>query len=300
MKFHPPNKRMVLKNQTCAYCHRQFDEELRPEVEHVIGRRFVPRGTLANEWNLIVRSCRACNARKAELENDISAITMLPDEFGRFESHEVASKEAIRKSSTISTRTGKPVAESHESIEIQQQLMPGVTIKANMVGGPQIDTERAFDLAFFHVAAFFYRITFDEKSRIGRPIPGVCAAAGLARRSDWGNERMLAFQEMTSAWLPRVHGIAAGEYFKIIIRRHPEPDPCLWAWALEWNRNYRLAGFFGDEEKAKTVVSALPRLKGWFAGEGVDKEGRPYRDTMRVDVPLADEEDHYFDPLPES
>jgi hypothetical protein len=294
LQYHPPNKRMMLKNRTCAYCHRPFDKDLRPEEEHVIGRRFVPRGTLAKQWNLILRSCRECNERKAELENDISAITMIPDEFGRFETDESTVSEAVRKGTTISRRTGKPVADSHEELEHEVQMVPGLTLRTRFVAGPQLDQDRAFELAMFHVAGFFYRNTYDEMNRVGRPVPGVWVPMRLFRRSDWGNELLLAFQDMTSTWAPRVHGIAAGGFFKIIIRRHPEPEPALWSWALEWNKNYRLSGMFGDEDKAVSVAATLPKLKVWFAGEGSDEMGRPYRDTRRVEVPLADENDRLF------
>jgi hypothetical protein len=45
--------------------------------------KFVPKGTLENQWNLILNACRNCNGRKADLENDISAITMQPDVLGK-------------------------------------------------------------------------------------------------------------------------------------------------------------------------------------------------------------------------
>ena len=42
----------------------------------MIGRRFVPKGKLNNQWNLIVRVCIKCNNKKSDLEDDISAISM--------------------------------------------------------------------------------------------------------------------------------------------------------------------------------------------------------------------------------
>lgn len=60
---------------TCPYCSVELTEENNSE-EHVVGRKFVPKGTLNNNWNLIVRSCNECNEEKSNFEDDISAITL--------------------------------------------------------------------------------------------------------------------------------------------------------------------------------------------------------------------------------
>lgn len=80
---HSPSRLIVRRSAFCAYCGHAFGPGDRGENEHVIGRRFVPKGTLANHWNLILSACGPCNDAKAELENDISAITMQPDGLGR-------------------------------------------------------------------------------------------------------------------------------------------------------------------------------------------------------------------------
>jgi hypothetical protein len=81
LKSLPPNKAILLDNETCVYCGIELSPEIDTE-EHVVGRKFVPKGKLDGEWNLIVHACRACNRKKAELEDDISAITMQPDTLG--------------------------------------------------------------------------------------------------------------------------------------------------------------------------------------------------------------------------
>ena len=46
-------KPILLDNITCVYC----GNELTPQTvtkEHVVGRRFVPKGSLNQQWNLIV------------------------------------------------------------------------------------------------------------------------------------------------------------------------------------------------------------------------------------------------------
>lgn len=77
------SKPLRLNNTACVYCSTPFTTDVAATKEHVIGRNFVPRGTLAGEWNLIVNACRDCNEKKARLEDDISAITMQPDIAGR-------------------------------------------------------------------------------------------------------------------------------------------------------------------------------------------------------------------------
>jgi len=64
-------------------------------------------------------------------------------------------KEAIRKSRTTSRRTGKSVAESKEEFEVAFNLY-NASIRMQMVGKPQFDEERAFELAWFQIAGFFF------------------------------------------------------------------------------------------------------------------------------------------------
>ena len=85
------------RNTTCPYCAANLAEVERTR-EHVVGRRFVPRGKHDKQWNLLLFACRKCNNKKSELEDDISAISMQPDSFGRFaDDDSVLREEAARK-----------------------------------------------------------------------------------------------------------------------------------------------------------------------------------------------------------
>src|SRR5438067_12808695 len=77
----PHNRAIVLKNETCVYCGSELTAG-NCTKEHVIGRKFVPKGKLHEEWNLIVRACTSCNHTKSDLEDDISAISLPPDACG--------------------------------------------------------------------------------------------------------------------------------------------------------------------------------------------------------------------------
>lgn len=101
-----PRHRVVKRNILCAYCGTPLAPFGGGEQEHVIGRRFVPKGTLSGQWNLIVKACPTCNDHKADLEDDISAITMQPDGLGRFpDDDERLHTEAVRKARTRNRRT---------------------------------------------------------------------------------------------------------------------------------------------------------------------------------------------------
>lgn len=256
------NKPIRLRNNTCIYCGRPFGKDLPRTKEHVIGRRFAPAKAIEGSWNLIANACKHCNSTKALLENDISAITMQPDIQGRYpvEDERLRAESNRKASGCQSSRTKKAVQDSQETITVSGEIMPGVTATMKMVCGPQIDQDRAFGLARYHVGAFFYWFTFDRQGRIGGFWPGYFIPISMFQRQDWGNDQMLGVQDLINSWRHRFCHISAGGYFKIVISRQPDELP-VWCWALEWNRNHRLFGFFGELETATVYAKALPRIK---------------------------------------
>ena len=116
---------ITLHNRACIYCGFEFDHDVPFTVEHVVGRRFVPKASLENEWNLICRACPRCNQEKADLEDEISAASLYPWMGTETVDSDVLSKVA----GSFSRTTGKPVAES-EHRERQpnslHQLRPAV------------------------------------------------------------------------------------------------------------------------------------------------------------------------------
>jgi hypothetical protein len=260
LQYLPTNKPTRLKNVVCPYCGVGLSKE-NTTKEHVVGRKFVPKGTLANQWNLILNACRVCNNHKSDLEDDISAITMQPDVSGRpFGTHEQLALDAVHKRArTFSRYTGKVVADSTPTMEIKYQLAPGVTLTFNMTAQAQIGHERAFALALRHFQGFFYFITYNHDANRGWWWKGHYAPIQSVSKTDWGNDVAVAFMDATQTWEHRVLTITADEHFKLAIRKHPTVD--IWSLALEWNENYRVLAACGEEAPLREFLAGLPRLQ---------------------------------------
>ena len=260
VKALPPNQVVRLLNLSCAYCGTRLSKDVESK-EHVIGRRFVPKGKLDKCWNIILNCCSQCNNLKSDLEDDISAITMQPDAFGNYgHNSEVAALDARRKAkSANSRRTGKSVLYSEERTRATMRLRHGVSMTVEFTGPPQIDHRRVFELARMQLVGFFYWITYQENGRQGYWWPGGFCPYLYSSRSDWGNASLRAFGEAVEDWDVRVLGTSAGGFYKVAIRKAPEV--ACWSWALEWNHALRVVGFFGDMNAAKSEISKIPEPK---------------------------------------
>jgi hypothetical protein len=213
---------------------------------------------LNGEWNLIVRACDACNHAKSDLEDDISAITLQPDAWGRHPTdHRIRDAEARRKAEkSKSRRTNNTVGRSVERFDIQLPFGPGMEMTFGFVSPPQLDEDRVYRLCLMHSRAFFYWITYNATLRRGGFWPGGFFPLLVSVRSDWGNPIHQAFADTVGRWETRVQVIGANEHFKVAIRRHP--SLVCWSWAYEWNANVRIVGFFGEEGVTQELVNSLP------------------------------------------
>lgn len=285
----PPNRADMLRNATCVYCGSDL-EATGFTKEHVIGRRFVPKGSLDGCWNLIVRACPACNAEKSDLEDDISALTLAYGTSGPLvKADPLFAAELDRKTrGSISRQTGRAVAVSGETMVIRTALWSNVVLTARMSSPPRVDHERVFALALFQVRAFFYRISYSSDSSTGRQWPGIFVPVMLAPHSNWGEQVIVEFSRVTRSWPYRLIGVTANGYFKVSIRKHPEEGAACWAWALEWNQSFRVVGFFGKlepamadgwsfKERLKRIVSRHPE---GFSALGLEKPVDPRDDTL--------------------
>ena len=281
-----PTQPTTLDNLSCIYCGVSLENRTKTK-EHVIGRRFVPKGKLDRSWNLIARACLDCNRDKADLEDDISAISMQPSVDGEHATDDSELKaEAVRKGGSFSRMTGKRVDRSSETFELQLPPFGGLEIGVTLTGPPRIDEDRLYELASLHVRGFFYFVTYDSLQRTGGFFP--CYPLQFALRSDWGNSLQSSFMSAVAVWEPRLCLSAAGGFFKAMIRR--QPDRTCWAWALEWNQNIRVIGFSGDMEAAQEVYGELDKVAMKpFADDG----GSVWR--HRFEQPLQNEDDLMFD-----
>ena len=282
-----PSKPMLLKNTVCAYCHMPLTASTATK-EHVVGRKFVPTGKLDNQWSLILRACLPCNTRKSELEDDIAAISMQPDAFNKYPvTDDALVASAKRKAErSVSRKTKKPVKDSQALLSVSGQLRSGLVANFSFTGSPQIDDHRIFELARYHLMAFFF-ITYDKDAERGWWWPGEFLPFLHTRRSDWGNASWKGFMHTVSTWDMRMQAATAEDFFRCSIRRHPQAE--CWSWALEWNKQHRIAGFFGDTLTAQLIVDSLPQehFTTFF-----EEQGQTLR--YRQDEPLTEAEDTLF------
>jgi len=252
----PLRMRSKLDNQTCPYCGRDL-RAVGSTKEHVVGKRFVPKGTMAATWNLILKACPECNARKADFEDEMSAASMQPNIFGNLaRPDEQLRIEARRKGRrSISRLTGKTIVKSPERLQIKGQLAQGLNLSVSLVAPPQLMRERVYALAGMQISAFFYLITFNPDMKRGFCLIPVA----FSHRGDWGNSVQTAFMSSVREWDPRLIAETAQGYFKVAIRRQQPPLAPCWSWALEWNESIRVIGFLGDEQSAATVCRGFPK-----------------------------------------
>lgn len=143
----PTNKATRLDNVSCIYCGDTGDVSNPLTDEHVIGRRFVSKGSFVSGWSFIARACQRCNNEKADLEDDISAITLLPDLGNGHEEADLAALALRKARGSRSRRTKKLVIDSYEENKISGKLMQSVDVSFGFVAPPQLERGRVRRLA---------------------------------------------------------------------------------------------------------------------------------------------------------
>jgi hypothetical protein len=248
-----------LRNVDCPYCGVPLDKANRTR-DHVIGMNFVPPGAFAGEWNLIVGACKACNGEKSGLEDDISAITLLSEVAGSQANVPpgIAKRASEKAAKSRSRLTGKKVADSSEGLKFSFQRY-GATISFGLVAPPQIHANRSARLAWMNLRGFTYFVGYDETKKTSIPGPADMVIVSEASRLDWGNVSQVAFAKHVATWGPRLVATTAAGYFRVAIRR--DPANLCWSWALEWNKERRLVGFFGDPDPIRVNERAIPQPK---------------------------------------
>lgn len=257
----PSNQAVRLGNHYCAYCFQGVAGDPHASEDHVIGRRFVPRGTLEKSWNLIVNCCERCNSEKANLEDDISAITLYAYLFfGGTSISEVERTHIFRKlTGSMSRATSRNIIDSRVKIAVSGEIAPGASMAVDLVGLPQIERARIIRLAEMHVRAFYFWISFNEDTKFGTKPGNTFGPIIETHRNDWGNEVFLHFMRLTREWRPRFNGVAAEGFFKVDLKRHPTDD--LLSYALEYNKAFRSIGFVGAGDRVRFFMEQFPTLR---------------------------------------
>jgi hypothetical protein len=257
--------------------------------EHVVGRRFVPKGSLAGQWNLIIKACADCNLAKSNLEDDISAITLTRRAWFQSQAYdEPVLLETQRKAeNSISRKTRKPVKNSEEQLNLEIPFGSGGMFKFGLISPPQIESTRVYELAEAQLVAFFYCLTFNEETQKGGWWPGGFYPVTESHCRDWGNSIQRSFMHAVASWEPICIGNTANDFFKVIIRKHPQ-DAC-YSWALEWNNSHRVVGFFGDRESVQAIVNTFTPLK-----KSVMTSGDGSSLLFREEIELAGDDDLLF------
>jgi hypothetical protein len=128
---------ICLENMTCVYCGALDVGIGTFDYDHVIGRKFVPKGTWQGSWSLQVRACKLCNGRKANLEDDISAITLYRALEYYPHDAELANLVLHKAEGSRSRRTGRPVVRSHEQFDVQGTLMGAANLTFGFASPPK-------------------------------------------------------------------------------------------------------------------------------------------------------------------
>jgi hypothetical protein len=280
----PPNKQ-------CVYCNERLDDtSVVATKEHLIGRNFVPRGSLdgGRSFNFIFNGCRDCNNDKSALEGHISAITQFMSPVVA-ESDAYAERALAKSQREIHPWTKRPIVDSHHDSTIKFRGL-GLGMKVTYVGPPQADHYMVNRLALRHVQGLFALVT--NPDRTVEPLtllfPGWVYVLDKYLPSDWGNSQALAAAERTRDWTVRARIVTAGGYFQAMLRRN-DAEVGTWFWALEWNRYMRVIGGI-SYDGPPSFMRDLPDLR-WV--ESPSPSGAILR--MRQEQPLDDAKDTLFD-----
>jgi hypothetical protein len=291
MQILDPKRATKLNNLFCPYCGQAINISTSNE-DHVIARRFVPKCLLENRWNLILRSCVACNTNKSKLEDDISAISLVPT-FGNPAASQIPpiNNEILRKArGSKSARTNRKVIDSYEEIEVNYTLLEDVKIRIGLIGPPQVNEDRILALNHFHLNAFSYFLTYDYSSSRGYWLPGQSDLINIANFGDWGNVRMRKFMMLTEKWTSQFDVTTADGFFKVRISKNPDAE--IWSWALEYNKNIRSVGTIGKPSALDEFYNLIPQFNWspWFKETVESKQLR----RQRLEVPISDIDDILF------
>ena len=191
---------LKLKNNNCCYCGNILnDGDI--SIDHVIGRKFVPTGSLENQWNLHCRACKICNNKKSDLEDDISTLSMIFACISQDANNEASLVESTARKlkGSLSRKTGRPHKDSYEHFSVSASS-GGISIKSEISGPPRLDARRIGSLALLHYKAFYFLRTYDTATRLGFLPAHPLSVLPPLPRSDWGAAHAISFIKTIEPW----------------------------------------------------------------------------------------------------
>lgn len=261
-----------LSNACCLYCGKPFNGPTAPpsNKEHLIARNFVPSGTIGQQFNFIFRACLACNARKAQAERHISAVTLFNSPERATNTH--TDDEATRKGrgDFHSRKKGVLIEDSGDSFEIVgKYATAGISITVS--GPPQAETSAIHEVALSHIQGLFSLITtrdYRNLESIHLLPEDQFILFGKYSHRDWGNPQAVEIAKRVKDWPCYANISSAGGHFRAILRASTSG----WFWALEWNMHLRIIG--GISIAKMEIFENLPE-EDWSA----IPQGRMRRET---------------------
>jgi hypothetical protein len=274
-------------NKGCPYCARPlFEPEIPSDEEHLIGRKFVPKGSFGRNgrFNFQFRACRDCNSTKAERERHVSSVTL----YSGLPLYDAEVRAiAINKASKDfhPDQKGTVVKDAHGEMKLVGN-MGAMSMTLGMHMPPQLNPDYVQDLAFFHIQGLGSMIsTRDHLTLEGMGIIpcGRLYSFGFFLHADWGN---LQLAELTRRFrnLPEILLLdTAAGFFRTIICKDTLADE--WYWILEWNKVCRVYGAVTKDGKRPRLYENLPEHK-WNQMSSTRR--------MRLEIPIKDSKDDIF------
>ncbi|NBC33262.1 MAG: hypothetical protein GVY13_11355 [Alphaproteobacteria bacterium] len=286
------HKDLSRSNKHCLYCGRNIGpgSEIPSNKEHLIGREFVPKGSLGNHgsFNFIFRSCVECNTEKSEIERHISTITLTnsPD-LQNANYREIAQRKFENDFYPGSGGTRVSDIRNEKKIIFEAGSF---SMSFCLVSPSQIHTGYSKILAYRHMQGLFSLInsTDPTASHTTRLLPAEhFHHFGTYFYSDWGNPVLAELSKRANPLPCNLAITTASGYFRAIMRA--SQDGSGWFWALEWNKSYRLLGWIGDADKPPPLFLNLPE-ENWHTMQS--KAGEVMR--VRSEIPVIEEADILF------
>jgi hypothetical protein len=283
------DKDLAKSNQHCPYCGVcvGIGSEVASDKEHLVGRNFVPKGSLdAGGFNFIFRACQECNRQKSGAERHVSSVTLFnsPSRW----SDENVNALALHKGARDYHPDKKGVlvkdASDHQSIELG---WPGIQMKLGIVGPPQLNPDAVCLLACRQIQGIFALIE-TEDPRIGEksiflPAENILYFGSYIHQ-DWGNPQVMEIARRSADWDCRASIITADGHFKLLLKTF-ETGTREWFWALEWNKFLRVIGVICSPSVGPELFSSLPELDCRYMPDGW---------RSRREIPLVAAEDILF------